>query len=510
VKIYNSLKKAKEEFIPNEEGKVKMYACGITVYDDCHVGHAKQAITYDMISQYLKYKGYDVTYVRNYTDVDDKIIARANEMGINALDYSEKKIKEAEEDLDKLGIIDADIKPKASENINNIISFVDGLIKKGYAYSIENGDVYFSVKDFPQYGQLSNRNIDEMISGVRKEIEEGKKDPRDFALWKSAKEGEVSWKSPWGMGRPGWHIECSAMVLANLGESIDIHGGGKDLVFPHHENEIAQSEALTGKPFAKYWTHNGLIKINGQKMSKSLGNSMTIKEALEKHDKEVIRYVMLSKHYSTDLDLNDKEFALADRQLYYFYNTFNNIDNFLRENPISPDVAETESNIGEKIEENFVEAMDDDFNSAAAISQLFATCKFANSLLSDKKYSVDEKANTLNQIRNSAGKMYKILGLMQEEPMQFIDSMKTKYLSSLEIQQNELDDLIKQRTQAKAEKNYLLADDIRKRLEKDGIILNDTKEGTTWDLKDLYSLSNDEQQKDIIKKNELRGLGEGR
>ena len=281
MKIYNSLTKKKEDFIPIEKDNVKMYACGITVYDDSHIGHARQAITYDMVCCYLRFIGYNVKYVRNYTDVDDKIIARANALNMNALEYSEDRIKDAEEVFKRLGVDVADVKAKASENIENIIDFVSKLIEKGYAYPTEKGDVYFDVKKFKEYGKLSKINIDDLLNGVRKDVEEGKKDPIDFALWKSAKTGEISWKSPWGDGRPGWHIECSTMVLNNLGETIDIHGGGKDLVFPHHENEIAQSEALTGKPLAKYWIHNGLIKINGQKMSKSLGNSLTIKQALD-------------------------------------------------------------------------------------------------------------------------------------------------------------------------------------------------------------------------------------
>ena len=311
MKLYNSMTRQKEEFVPLDGKNVKMYACGITVYDECHVGHAKQAIVYDMISQYLRYRGYDVTYVRNYTDVDDKIINRANELNINALEYSADRIREVERILNLLRVIPADINPKASENIENIIHFIEGLIEKGHAYPTERGDVYYSVKSFAQYGKLSKRNTDELINGVRKDVEEGKRDPLDFALWKSAKEGEIYWPSPWGNGRPGWHIECSVMIKANLGDTIDIHGGGKDLIFPHHENEIAQSEALTGKSFVKYWSHSGLIKINGQKMSKSLGNGLTIKEALEKYNPEVIRYTMISKNYSADIDLNDKEFALS-------------------------------------------------------------------------------------------------------------------------------------------------------------------------------------------------------
>jgi len=481
MRIYNTLSKRKEEFIPLEENKVKMYACGITVYDHCHIGHARQAITYDVISQYLRYKGYDVTYVRNYTDVDDKIIAKANEEGINALEYSAKKIVEAEDDLQRLRVKDADIKPKASENIENIINFVQGLIDKGHAYPADNGDVYFAVNTFKDYGKLSGRNVDELIDGVRKEVEEGKRDAKDFALWKAAKEGEIYWESPWGKGRPGWHIECSSMVLNNLGETIDIHGGGKDLVFPHHENEVAQSEALTGKPFAKYWTHNGLIKVNGQKMSKSLGNSMTIQEALDKYDAEVIRYVMLSKHYSTEIDMNDKEFAVAEKQMYYFYNTLRKVDEFLN----SKELKEV---IDSEIEKEFVEAMDDDFNTSVAIANLFAICKNVNAMLVDKKMSEEEKIGKFASIRYTLVELYKIIGLLQENAMEFVNVMQEKHLNILGISKNEIKALIEERASAKVEKNYARADEIRAELDSKGIILNDSREGTTWDIKELYSV----------------------
>lgn len=488
MKIYNSLTRTKEEFIPMNKDDVKMYACGITVYDECHIGHARQAITYDMICQYLRYRGYKVTYVRNYTDVDDKIIARANQEGVNALVYSERKIKEAEEDLKRLRVKDADIKPKASENIENIIEFVKGLIEKGYAYPTPKGDVYFSVGKFKGYGKLSNRNTEEMLNGVRKDVEEGKREPIDFALWKSAKEGEISWKSPWGEGRPGWHIECSTMVLKNLGETIDIHGGGKDLIFPHHENEIAQSEALTGKQFVRYWSHNGLIKVNGQKMSKSLGNSLTIKQALDKYNPEVIRYAMLSKHYSSDLDLNDKEFAIAEKQLYYFYNSLSSIDEFLNLNKVENKELTIEDDVSKKIEDNFIKAMDDDFNSSAAIAELFTIFKFSNLVIKDKKYDNVIKATVLNRVKENVVKLYSILGLMQEEANEFCKNMKEKHLQKLNLTEDEITVCIENRKNAKINKDYELADKIRKDLDEKGIILNDTKDGTTWDLKELYNI----------------------
>lgn len=482
MKIYNSLTRKKEEFIPIEKDNVKMYACGITVYDDSHIGHARASITYDMICCYLRFLGYKVKYVRNYTDVDDKIIARANALNMNALDYSEDRIKAAEEVFEKLGADFPDIKCKASENIDNIIDFVSKLIEKGYAYPTEKGDVYYSVKKFKDYGKLSNINTDDLLNGVRKDVEEGKQDPLDFAVWKAAKPGEISWKSPWGEGRPGWHIECSCMVLHNLGETIDIHGGGKDLIFPHHENEIAQSEALTGKPLANFWIHNGLIKINGQKMSKSLGNSLTIKEALDLYNPEVVRYAIVSKSYSSDIDLGESEFALAEKHLYYFYNTINAIDKFLANNTEMKEVA---NEVADGIEAKFREAMDDDFNTPVAVAELFADFKYVNNLLKDNKVPADEKAFILNKIKSEIVRLYNIMGLFKEDVQGLIDDLKNKYINKLGLDVAEIERRIEERATAKLEKNYELADQIRSELDEKGILLNDSKEGTSWDIKEL-------------------------
>ncbi|MBR2240982.1 MAG: cysteine--tRNA ligase [Clostridia bacterium] len=482
MKIYNSLTRKKEEFIPIEKDNVKMYACGITVYDDSHIGHARASITYDMICCYLRFLGYKVKYVRNYTDVDDKIIARANALNMNALDYSEDRIRAAEEVFEKLGADFPDIKCKASENIDNIIDFVSKLIEKGYAYPTEKGDVYYSVKKFKDYGKLSNINTDDLLNGVRKDVEEGKQDPLDFAVWKAAKPGEISWKSPWGEGRPGWHIECSCMVLHNLGETIDIHGGGKDLIFPHHENEIAQSEALTGKPLANFWIHNGLIKINGQKMSKSLGNSLTIKEALALYNPEVVRYAIVSKSYSSDIDLGESEFALAEKHLYYFYNTMNAIDKFLAQNTEMKEVA---NEVADGIEAKFREAMDDDFNTPVAVAELFADFKYVNNLLKDNKVPADEKAYILNKIKSEIVRLYNIMGLFKEDVQGLIDDLKNKYINKLGLDVAEIERKIEERATAKLEKNYELADKIRSELDENGILLNDSKEGTTWDIKEL-------------------------
>lgn len=486
MKIYNSMTGKKEEFKPIEENKVKMYACGITVYDLSHIGHARQALVYAMITDYFRYRGYDVTYVRNYTDVDDKIINRANALGKDALEFSREQIRETEIDMEGLHVTDADIKTKASEYIDKIIEFTAHLIEKGYAYPTEKGDVYYRVRKFNQYGKLSHRNVDDMLNGVRVDLEEGKEDPIDFALWKSAKEGEISWDSPWGKGRPGWHIECSVMALSTLGETIDIHGGGRDLMFPHHENEIAQSEALTGKNFANYWSHCGLIKINGEKMSKSLGNSLTIRDALKMYNYEVLKYVMFSKHYSSDIDILDSDYIIAEGQMYYFYNTIKAMQDYIA--LYATESAERlEDSIASKITEEFIEAMDDDFNTTAAIANLHGIFKYSNGAIkAANKGNREKTANTLKEILEKVKDAYKVLGFFTQEPEKFIAELKVKYLGKLNMTEEEILKTIEERKAAKAEKNYALADEIRALLDEKGIILNDTAAGTVWDIKALY------------------------
>lgn len=486
MKIYNSITRQKEEFIPLDGKNVKMYACGITVYDLSHIGHARQAIVYSMIADYLKYRGYNVKYVRNYTDVDDKIIARANVLGKNALDFSKEQIEETEKDMANLHVSDADIFAKASENIENIINFVQELINKGHAYAADNGDVYFDVRSFRGYGKLSNRKVDDMLNGVRKDVEPGKRDPIDFALWKGAKPGEIAWESPWGQGRPGWHIECSAMILNNLGESIDIHGGGKDLIFPHHENEIAQSEALTGKPLTKYWSHCGLIKINGEKMSKSLGNSLTIRDALEKYNYEVIKYVILSKHYTSDIDLLDGDFSLAENHMYYFYTTIGAMKEFIANNKNAEVTTLRQDDISETIIPEFIKNMDDDFNTAAALANLHGIFKYVNNIMKQTKQK-EETANTLERILKNIEEVYGVLGLFKQEPKEFTTELKKKYLAKLQIEELYIEEQIKNRAEAKKNRDFEQADKIRSELDEKGIILMDSKEGTTWDVKALFN-----------------------
>ena len=488
MKITNSMTGKKEEFIPINKDEVKMYACGVTVYDLSHIGHARQAIVYAMMTDYFRYKGYKVTYVRNYTDVDDKIIKRANELGKNALEFSGEQILETEKDMEALHVTDADVKTKASGYIPQIIKFVENLIEKGDAYATEKGDVYYSVKTFKEYGKLSHRKVDELRNGVRIEVEEGKKDPVDFALWKSAKPGEIYWESPWGKGRPGWHIECSAMILNTLGETIDIHGGGRDLLFPHHENEIAQSEALTGKKLANYWSHCGLIKINGEKMSKSLGNSLSIRDALKMYNYEVIKYVLLSKHYATDMDIHDSDYKIAEEHMYYFYSTIKKMNEFIMANAGDANGETLDNETLKNIVPKFIEVMDDDFNSALAISNLHIIFRDINNMMKTaNKGNVLIVANTLAKALEDIKSVYKILGFFEQDPDEFISEMKEKYLSKLKITINEIENKITKRAEAKKNKDYETADAIRAELDKKGILLNDTKNGTTWDIKELYS-----------------------
>ena len=487
MKIYNSMTGKKEEFIPIDGNNVKMYACGVTVYDLSHIGHARQAIVYAMIADYLRFRGYNVKYVRNYTDVDDKIIKRANELGKNALEFSKEQIAETEKDMANLHITDADEKTKASEYIDEIIKFVEKLIEKGNAYVAPNGDVYYRVRKFAEYGKLSHRNVDDLLNGVRVEVEENKEDPLDFALWKSAKPGEIYWESPWGKGRPGWHIECSVMALNTLGETIDIHGGGRDLVFPHHENEIAQSEAFTGKPFAKYWSHCGLIKINGEKMSKSLGNSLTIRDALKMYNYEVLKYVMFSKHYASDVDILDKDYQLAESHMYYFYNTIIKMQEFIKLYNGNKDGNKVEDDISCEIREKFIEVMDDDFNTSAAIAQLHVYFKYINNLMKTaKKNNREQIANTLAKTLQELKEVFGVLGFFEQEPEKFVKEIREKYLKNMGLDTNYITDEINKRAEAKKEKNFELADQIRNELEEKGIILNDTVNGTTWDIKALY------------------------
>ncbi len=461
MKIYNTLTRRKEDFIPLNGNKVNMYACGITVSGDAHIGHAYQALIYDIIRKYLIKCGYDVNYARNYTDVDDKIIAKSNETGIPALDYAKMMIDKIDHLMREFEVDDPTVWLKATCNIDNIIAFVAKLIEKGHAYATDRGDVYFAVESFSGYGKLSGRKLEDAYESVRIENEENKRNPLDFALWKSAKEGEIYWESPWGKGRPGWHIECSAMNMAAFGEQIDIHGGGRDLIFPHHENEIAQTEALTGKTFAKYWIHNGLIKVNGQKMSKSLGNSLLLEDLLAKYKPETIKYALLQTNYRGDINLTNELFEESDKHVYNFYKVLNDVDNSGLKSDGYSVVIDTAFN----------KAMDDDFNTAKALADLFSIIKGIKSKLKADNAEAVEDANQLR-------KTYSLLGLFARNPQDFIDYYEAKQQkpSDADIPQEVLD-LVEIRRVAKLNKDWATADDARNKIIALGYIVKDTPQG---------------------------------
>ena len=436
-----------------------MYACGITVSGEAHIGHTYQALIYDIIRKFLVKKGYEVTYARNYTDVDDKIIARSKETGIPADAYAKMMIKKIDKVMAEMQVGEPDVWLKATENIDNIIKFISVLIEKGHAYPTKNGDVYFSVDSFPSYGRLSHRNTEDALNGVRIDNDEQKKSPLDFALWKSAKEGEISWTSPWGEGRPGWHIECSAMNKTAFGDQIDLHGGGRDLIFPHHENEIAQTEALTGKQFVKYWVHNGLIKVNGQKMSKSLGNSLLMSDLLKKYSNETIKFALLQTNYRNDINVTDDLFPDAEKHLYEFYKVF-----VLAE---KEGVKITGEN--KEIDEAFDNALSDDFNTALALSELFAYFKKIKALITTDK---ETAGSMLSQIK----KTYALLGLFTKNPLEFVTEYEKTHKEDVP---EEILNLANQMQTARGEKDYAKADALRAEILSKGYLVMISKDGVT-------------------------------
>ena len=476
MKIYNSLTKRKEEFIPLEENKVKMYACGITVSGEAHIGHGYQALIYDIMRKYLKKMGYDVTYARNYTDVDDKIIAKSHETGIPADEYAAKMIENINEIMKKFNVDDPDVWLKATENIQNIIDFISALIEKKHAYPTRNGDVYFDVESFPDYGKLSNRNIEDALDGVRVDNDEEKKNAYDFALWKSAKPGEIYWESPWGKGRPGWHIECSAMNRAAFGEQIDIHGGGRDLIFPHHENEIAQTEALTGKPFVKYWTHNGLIKVNGQKMSKSLGNSLLLAELLEKYSDEAVKFALLQTNYRNDINITDDLFPEAEKHLYEFYTVLAQVDSAIKdmggtETTISQADVLAAAEYTQKVESEFNACMSDDFNTALALSNLFGYFKEIKKLLLEKNAGKNFVAlGYAVQIR----KTYALLGFFEKNAGEYLAWYDEKNKEDIPA---DVKAVAEERWAARTNKDWAKSDELRAKLAEMGYLVKDSKTG---------------------------------
>ena len=493
IRIHNTLTGKKEEFISLYEKKAGMYVCGVTVYDLCHIGHARSAIVFDTIYRYFRYRGYDVTFVRNFTDIDDKIIKRANEEGVDYKTVAEKYIGEFDVDMGALGLEKPSVEPRATEHIPDMIRLISALIQKGFAYR-SNGDVLFSVEKFKDYGKLSKRNIEEMQAGARVEIDEKKENPLDFALWKASKPGEPYWESPWGKGRPGWHIECSVMSQKYLGETFDIHGGGRDLIFPHHENEIAQSEAASGKPFARYWIHNGFVNINKEKMSKSLGNILTIKEILKDWHPEVLRLFFLSHHYRSPVDYSEDSFLEARSGLDRFYMTLKSVKDEIARIP-SPSTGEDKggghvhipSECRKAIESfqiRFEEAMDDDFNTAQALGYFYDLQTHLNSLLTlSKGKPYEEIISLLKTGLDHFSKTGWVFGLFREEPGDYLARQRKDGLRRLNLTEEEIKRSIEERNLARKEKNWKRADEIRNDLLSKGIVLEDTSTGTEWKIK---------------------------
>ncbi|GKX68796.1 cysteine--tRNA ligase [Inconstantimicrobium mannanitabidum] len=462
MKIYNDLTKKKEEFVPIEAGKVRMYVCGPTVYNYFHLGNARTFIAFDTIRRYLEYRGYDVKFVQNFTDIDDKMINRANEENTTVKDLGDKYIDEYYKDADGLHIERATVNPRATEYIDKIIEFVKELIEKGYAYEVD-GDVYFSTKKFESYGKLSGQNLDDLQMGARINVDERKQDPMDFAVWKSQKPGEPAWESPWGMGRPGWHIECSCMAKNLLGDTIDIHAGGTDLAFPHHENEIAQSEAVTGKTFSNYWMHAAFVNVDNKKMSKSLNNFFTVRDLLEQYDADVIRFLLLSGHYRVQMNFSKELLESAKASMQRLYNAVCSLETNLSHST-REDVNEEEVKYLEdlnKYREKYIEKMDDDFNTADAITVLFDLVKDINSNITGES-SKAVINGALSLLRELGGP----LGILQKSTQGDLDQ--------------EIEKLIEERQKARKEKNWALADKIRDELKARNIVLEDTPEGIRW------------------------------
>lgn len=460
LSLFNTMTKQAEEFVPIDGRKVRMYVCGVTVYNDIHMGHARSIIVFDMIARYLKFKGYGVTLVTNFTDVDDKIINRAIEMGIKPLELSATYIEKYFEDIEKLGVKKADIYPKASECIPEIIAMVKGIVDNGFGYVTEDGSVYFSVDKVVDYGKLSGNKQEEMISGARVCVDEIKRNPMDFCLWKAAKPGEISWPSPWGEGRPGWHIECSAMCLKYLGETIDIHGGGNDLIFPHHENEILQSEAVTGKPLAKYWLHNGMLQVQDAKMSKSMKNFFTVKDIAEHYKTQEIRFYLLNTHYRGPLNYSESALNEAASSLKRIQNAYTELQDYAPTATGTYDAAD----LVLKTRNEFIGQMDDDFNTRGAIASIFEAAREANKLMDHEMLSKKGAENVIMLFEE----LDKILGILPQT----------------EQKADQLDDvmqiLIEVRKELRKRKAYDLADQIRNQLTEKGIVLEDTAEGVRW------------------------------
>jgi cysteinyl-tRNA synthetase len=487
-KIFNTATRKKEVFQPLQDGKVGIYVCGITAYDVCHIGHARAAVVFDVVVRHLRARGYQVTYVKNFTDIDDKIIDRAKKEGVDFRAISERYIKAHDEDMAALGVQTPTVVPKASEHMNEMITLIKSLEEKGYAYSVD-GDVYFSINDFKQYGGLSGRNLEEMQAGARVDVNDKKKNPLDFALWKNSKEGEPFWESPWGKGRPGWHIECSAMSGRYLGETFDIHGGGEDLIFPHHENEIAQSMAATGKQPANYWMHNGFVKINAEKMSKSLGNIFPIREILKNYHPEVLRLFMLQSHYRSPVDYSDESLAEARAGLLRCYRTLQQMKELHGKlaadaRPVTGKNSQHQDhyiNRFQELSDKFDESLDDDFNTAQALGHVFEMVRLTNNFIAEEKnIPASDKAKSLAAARKVFDHFGGVLGVINSDADQFFSFYKETELRKRGLKVDEIEDLIKQRQSARAEKDWARADAIRQQLAGLNIVLKDSAQGTRW------------------------------
>ena len=491
LRIYNTLTSAKEDFIPLQPGKVGMYVCGVTVYDNCHIGHARANVAFDVVFRYLRHAGYEVTYVRNYTDIDDKIINRANRDGVPFNVISERYIKAFDEDMARLNLALPTHQPKATEYVDEIIALVERLIEVGAAYPAD-GDVYFAVEKYDDYLKLSKRNLEEMQAGARVDVDERKRHPMDFALWKAAKPGEPYWSSPWGNGRPGWHIECSALSMKLLGDTFDIHGGGKDLVFPHHENEIAQSEAASGTPFVRYWMHNGFVNINSEKMSKSLGNFFTIRDILDRYDSEVLRFFLLSAHYRSPIDFSDQNLADSESGLDRIYSALAGMEEFLAKGSAeasassSPADNEAVEELTEKLSrlhERFCEAMDDDFNTALAIAHIFDLVRSLNRVLADRNVENLPLTALFRQVKYEIATIAEVLGVLNTAPADYQARLKGRKSATLNIAVEEIEKLVTERSAARKAKDFKRSDEIRNHLLELGIELLDGPSGTEWKVR---------------------------
>ena len=481
IRVYNTMSGAKEDFVPLVHGKVNMYVCGITAYDVCHLGHARSAVVFDIIKRYLRYRGYEVTHARNITDIDDKIIARAAKEGISTEEVAKKYTAEYYRDMGLLGVSRADIEPNATDHIKEMIHTIQGLVDKGYAYPVD-GDVYFEVSKFPGYGKLSKKNPDDLMAGARVDVDERKKSPLDFALWKASKEGEPFWESPWGKGRPGWHIECTAMSSKYFGESFDIHGGGADLIFPHHENEIAQSEAYSGRPFVKYWMHNGFITVDKEKMSKSLGNFFTIKDILDKYEPEVVRYFLLTAHYRSPIEFSDVQLNEAELSIDRYYTTVMRTNDYI-ETAGDKEKVVPSSELEEMLasfKDKFHNAMNDDFNTALALGYIFELIREVNRFL-DLKPSGQKARGLVIQSRDLLAEVGGVLNIFNKTAREWYSSlMKVKKIA---LSESDLQEKINERQKARENKDWAAADNIRNALADKGILLEDKKDSTAWKIK---------------------------